>query len=61
MDRPICRLVQFLTFRELLAVLREVCLELQFRIDTGQQLELSSSPAGSDYSEELESETDSDL
>ena len=61
MDRPICRVVQFLTFRELLAVLREILLEIEFRIDTGLPLELSTSPSGSEYGEDPESETDSDL
>ena len=45
MDRPICHAVRLLTFRELLAVLCEVLLEIQFRIDTGESLELSSSPS----------------
>ena len=47
MDRPICHAVRLLTFRELLAVLCEVLLEIQFRIDTGESLELSSSPSHS--------------
>ena len=47
MDRPICHAVGLLTFRELLAVLCEVLLEIQFRIDTGESLELSSSPSHS--------------
>ena len=47
MDRPICHAVRLLTFRELLAVLCEVLLESQFRIDTGESLELSSSPSHS--------------
>ena len=34
MDRAICHAVRLLTFRELLNVLREVLLEIQFRIDT---------------------------
>ena len=62
MDRPICHQIRLLTFRELLAVLREVLLEIQFRIDTGAPLDLSSSPAASEYGEEPESESsDSDL
>ena len=62
MDRPICHQVRLLTFRELLAVLREVLLEIQFRIDTGASLDLSSSPPASEYGEEPESESsDSDL
>ena len=47
MDRPICHAVRLLTLRELLAVLCEVLLEIQFRIDTGESLELSSSPSHS--------------
>ena len=47
MDRPICHAVRLLTFRELLAVLCEVLLEIQFRIDTGESLEVSSSPSHS--------------
>ena len=47
MDRPICHAVRLLTCRELLAVLCEVLLEIQFRIDTGESLELSSSPSHS--------------
>ena len=59
MDRPITRAVRLLTFRELLAVLCEVLLEIQFRIDTGEPLDLSSSPS---HSEETESEfSDADL
>ena len=62
MDRPICHQVRLLTFRELLAVLREVLLEIQFRIGTGASLDLSSSPPASEYGEEPESESsDSDL
>ena len=62
MDRPITRAVRLLTFRELLAVLCEVLLEIQFRIDTGEPLDLSSSPSHSEVSEETESEfSDPDL
>ena len=66
MDRPICHAVRLLTFRELLAVLREVLLEIQFRIDTapftGEPLELSSSPSPSEVGEGTESESsDADL
>ena len=49
MDRPICHAVRLLTLRELLAVLCEVLLEIQFRIDTGESLELSSSPSHSEW------------
>ena len=62
MDRPICHAIRLLTFRELLAVLREVLLEIQFRIDTGESLDLSSSPAASECGEDPESESsDEDL
>ena len=62
MDRPICHQVRLLTFRELLAVLREVLLEIQFGIAIGASLDLSSSPPASEYGEEPESESsDSDL
>ena len=62
MDRPICHAVRLLTFRELLAVLCEVLLEIQFRIDTGESLDLSSSPAASEFGEDPESESsDEDL
>ncbi len=62
MDRPICHQVRLLTFRELLAVLREVLLEIQFGIDIRASLDLSSSPPASEYGEEPESESsDSDL
>ena len=63
MDRAICRGVRLLTFRELLNVLREVLLEIQFRIDTaphtGEPLDISTSPS---HSEGTDSESsDSDL
>ena len=62
MDRPITRAVRLLTFRELLAVLREVLLEIQFRIDTapftGEPLELSSSPSPSEGTESESSDAD---
>ena len=62
MDRAICHSIRLLTFRELLAVLREVLLEIEFRIDSGASLAISSSPEPSDYGEESESEiSDSDL
>ena len=62
MDRAICHSISLLTFRELLAVLREVLLEIEFRIDTGASLAISSSPEPSDYGEDPESESsDSDL
>ncbi len=62
MDRAICHSSSLLTFRELLAVLREVLYEIEFRIDAGASLAISSSPEPSDYGEETESEiSDSDL
>ena len=66
MDRAICHAVRLLTFRELLNVLREVLLEIQFRIDTaphtGEPLDISTSPSPSEVSEETESESsDADL
>ena len=63
MDRAICRGVRLLTFRELLNVLCEVLLEIQFRIDTaphtGEPLDISTSPS---HCEGTDSESsDSDL
>ena len=57
MDRQLAPYIQFLTFRELLALLEEILLEIQYRCDTGTNLELSSSPSA----EGSDSETDDDL
>ena len=57
MDRQLAPYIQFLTFRELLALLEEILLEIQFRCDTGTNLELSSSPS----EEGSDPETDDDL
>ena len=57
MDRQLAPYIQFLTFRELLALLEEILLEIQYRCDTGTNLELSSSPSA----EESDSETDDEL
>ena len=65
MDRAICHAVRLLTFRELLNVLREVLLEIQFRIDTAPHtspLDISTSPSPSEVGEGTESESsDADL
>ena len=45
MDRQLAIYIQHLTFRELLALLEELLLEIQYRCDTGHNLELSSSPS----------------
>ena len=62
MDRAICRGVRLLTFRELLNVLREVLLEIQFRIDTaphtGEPLDISTSPSPSEGTESESSDAD---
>ncbi len=51
MDRAICHSISLLTFRELLAVLREVLYEIEFRIDTGASLAISSSESESSDSD----------
>ena len=62
MDRAICRGVRLLTFRELLNVLREVLLEIQFRIDTaphtGEPLDISTSPSPSEGTDSESSDAD---
>ena len=62
MDRAICHAVRLLTFRELLNVLREVLLEIQFRIDTaphtGEPLDISTSPSPSEGTESESSDAD---
>ena len=62
MDRAICRGVRLLTFRELLNVLREVLLEIQFRIDTaphtGEPLDISTSPSPSEGTDSESSDSD---
>ena len=62
MDRAICRGVRLLTFRELLNVLREVLLEIQFRIDTaphtGEPLDISTSPSLSEGTDSESSDSD---
>ena len=62
MDRAICRGVRLLTFRELLNVLREVLLEIQFRIDTaphtGEPLDISTSPSPSEGTDSEPSDAD---
>ena len=62
MDRVICRGVRLLTFRELLNVLREVLLEIQFRIDTaphtGEPLDISTSPSPSEGTDSESSDAD---
>lgn len=57
MDRQLAPYIQLLTFRELLALLEELPLEIQYRCDTGINLELSSSPS----EEESDPESDDDL
>ena len=62
MDRAICRGVRLLTLRELLNVLREVLLEIQFRIDTaphtGEPLDISTSPSPSEGTDSESSDSD---
>ena len=50
MDRQLAPYIQHLTFRELLALLEELLLEIQYRCDTGFNLELSTSPEPSESS-----------
>ena len=57
MDRQLAPYMQLLTFRELLALLEELLLEIQYRCDTGINLELASSPS----EEESDPESDDDL
>ena len=57
MDRQLAPYIQLLTFRVLLALLEELLLEIQYRCDTGINLELSSSPS----EEESDPESDDDL
>ena len=57
MDRQLAPYIQLLTFRELLALLGELLLEIQYRCDTGINLELSSSPS----EDESDPESDDDL
>ena len=56
MERQIALQLQHLSLRQLF-VLRELLLELQYRLDSGNQLELSSSPEVV----ESDSSEDSDL
>ena len=60
-ERRVATTLQFLTFRQLLFVFTELLYELQYRLDTGDNLAISESP--SDESEEAAfgSESDSDL
>ena len=57
MERQIALQIQHLSLRQLLYLLEEILLDLQFRLDTGSQLDWTSS---SDV-EEADSSDDSDL
>ena len=57
MERQIALQIQYLSLRQLLYLLEEILLDLQFRLDTGIQLDWTSS---SDV-EEADASDDSDL
>ena len=53
MERLLARQIRFLSLRQLFFVLRELLLELEYRLDSVNQLELSSSDStASDSSED---------
>ena len=60
-ERRVASTFQFLTFRQLLFVFTELLYELQYRLDTGDNLSISESPSDESDVEVLESESDSDL
>ena len=59
MERQLAAQVQHLSFRQLLYVLTEILLEIQYRCDTGDNLYLSFSPSSD--CEFLSDSDDSDL
>ena len=60
-ERRVASTFQFLTFRQLLCVFTELLYELQYRLDTGDNLSISESSSDESDVEVLESESDSDL
>lgn len=61
MERRLAAEVQYLSFRQLLYVLREILLEIQYRCDTGDNLDLSSSDSSDCDWDFLCDSDDSDL
>ena len=60
-ERRVASTFQFLTFRQLLFVFTELLCELQYRLDTGDNLSISESSSDESDVEVLESKSDSDL
>ena len=54
MERDLARQIQFLSWRQLFYVLTELLHEIQYRLDTQQEIEISSTPTASECSWESE-------
>ena len=50
MERDLARQIQFLSWHQLFYVLTELLLEIQYRLDTQYEIEISSSPPASECS-----------
>ena len=50
MERDLARQIQFLSWRQLFYVLTELLYEIQYRLDTQHEIEISSTPPASECS-----------
>ena len=50
MGRDLARQIQFLSWRQLFYVLTELLYEIQYRLDTQQEIDISSTPPASECS-----------